>query len=244
MTDKRPVLKVKPRKIAGRKVKRLRKEGFLPASIYGKKFKSKSLKVDLKEAASLLGKVGETGLVDLQIEGEKEKLTVLLKNPQHDPVTDQLIHLDFHKVDLTEKVTAHIPIEFAGHSPIVKRGEALLVQTLDEVEVEALPADLPEKFVVDLSKLEKIDDVFTAGQLKFDAQKIELKTDKNQILVKVEPPAEEEEEPEVKEEAVEGEEITEEKEGIEKEEKKEEAPKKGEKTEPVEKAPSEPEKKE
>ena len=192
MTNKRLLLKIEKRKILGRKVKNLRKEGILPASIYGQGIKSVSVQVSLKDAVEVFQKAGETGLVDLQI-GTNKKKTVLLKNPQFDPISGQLIHLDFHQVKLTEKVTVAVPLEIVGKSPAIEKGEGILVQVLDEVEIEALPADLPEKFTVDISKLERIDDAFTVADLKVDLKKVSLKVADDQVLVKIEPPAKEEE---------------------------------------------------
>ncbi len=192
MSGKRPVLKAEKRKLLGRKVKRLRKQGILPASLYGKEVKSLPLQVDLKAVLKVWDQAGETGLVDLKIKGEKEARTVLLKNPQFDPLSDQLIHLDFHQVKLTEKVSVAIPIEVVGEAPAVDKG-GILVTVLDEIEVEALPTDLPEKIVVDVSELKEIDQAITVADLPIDRKKIEVKVADDQVVVKAEPPTKEEE---------------------------------------------------
>ena len=195
----RPVLIVNKRKILGRKVKSLRKEGILPANIYGKKAKSLSVQGPFAEIKKVFLKVGETGLVDLKVEGEKEARPVLFANPQTDPVSDQLIHLDFYQVDLTRKVSADIPVEISGEAPAVTRREGVLVQLLNVIEVEALPADLPEKLVVDVSLLDKIDEAISLKQaLKtsgWDLTKIEAKVSLEQLLAKVELLTKEEEKP-------------------------------------------------
>ncbi|MFH1705694.1 MAG: 50S ribosomal protein L25 [Patescibacteria group bacterium] len=195
MANKRPVLKVEKREIFGRKVKKLRKDGLLPATVYGKKVKSISVKGDLKEFVALLDQVGETGLVDLKVKGDKEEKAVLLKNPQYHPVGDQLIHIDLHQVDLSEKVTVAVPVEITGEALVVKRGEGVLIHQLTEIEVEALPTDLPEKFVVDVSKLEKVDQTITVADLGIDTKKISPQVEETQVVVKIDPLAEEEEEP-------------------------------------------------
>jgi len=210
MSGKRPVLKVEKRKLLGRKVKQLRKEGILPASIYGKGVKSVSVQADLKAVVEVWRQAGETGLVELQVKGEKKPRLVLLKNPQYDPVTDQLIHIDFHQVKLTEKVSVAIPIEVVGEAPAVDKG-GILVTVLDEIEVEALPTDLPEKVVVDVSGLKEIDQAITAAELPIDREKVEVKVADDQVVVKVEPPTEEEEEEKPSEEQAEEEKPTEEK---------------------------------
>lgn len=194
MTIKKLILKVEKRKVLGRKVKDLRKEGILPASVYGRKMKSINLQGGLKEVLKVFDKVGETGLIELQVKGIKEAKIVLLKNPQYDPVSDQLIHVDFHKVDLTEKVKVNVPIDFVGEAPAVKAG-GVLVHVINELEIEALPTDLLDQFIVDISKLKKIEDAITVADLKIDKKKITLSVDEGQVLAKVEAPKEEEEEP-------------------------------------------------
>lgn len=185
-------LKAEERKLLGRKVKKLRKEGILPANLYGKKVKSLSLQVDLKDFQGVYDKAGETGLVELVI--GKSKKPVLIHEVQVDPVTDNPIHTDFLQVNLKEKVTANVPIELVGTSPADRQGLGILVQQLEEIEVEALPNDLPDKFEVDISGLEKVDSSVVVADLKYDAKKIEVSADKEQIIAKVEPLREEEEE--------------------------------------------------
>jgi len=191
---KRPELKVAKRKITGRKVKTLRREGIIPASVYGKKVKSFNVQAGLRDLGALFDKVGETGLVDLMVKGEKKKRAVLLKNPQYDPLSDQLIHIDFHQVDLTEKVAVDVPVELSGQSPAAKKGEGILVHLLNEIEIEALPEDLPEKFVVDVSRLEKVGDAVTVADLKVDSKKIKIGVSPDQVIARIDELAEEAEE--------------------------------------------------
>ena len=191
----RPTLKVEKRELTGRKVKNLRQEGFLPANVYGKEIKSLSLKSDIHDVKDILSQVGETSLIDLNVKGEKKNRPVLMKNPQYDPISDKLIHLDFHQVDLTQKVTAEVPVELAGKSPVAESGEGVLVQLVNQLEVEALPTELPEKFVVDVSELAEVDDAVTVADLEKYSKEVEIKTEKDQILAKVEPLLEEIEEP-------------------------------------------------
>ena len=188
-------LKAKVRKQVGRKVKLLRKEGFLPANIYGKKIKSESIQFSSSEFKNVYKKVGETGLIYIELERGKEKKEerpVLVANIQKDPVSDALLHIDFHQVDLKEKVEAKVPVGLTGESPAEKQSIGTVVQYLNEIEVEALPADLPDKFEIDISKLSEVDQMVHVKDLLFDKSKIEVKTDLEEILVKVEPPQKEE----------------------------------------------------
>ena len=187
------ILNAEVRKISGRKVKTLRNKGLLPANVFGKKIKSEALQVDLKEFEKLFAKVGETGLVTLNIQnGKKEEKAVLVSNIQMNPLTDKPIHVDFRQVDLTEKITAEVPVEMVGESPAEKQSLGTVVQYLDEIEVEALPTDLPEKFTIDVSSLVEVDQAVFAKDLKVDQSKVSLKINPDEILVKVEPPQKEE----------------------------------------------------
>ncbi len=183
-------LKAEERKITGRKIKQLRKAGVLPANISGKKIKSQAIQVDLKEFKKIYDEAGETGLVELEI--GKEKRPVLIHNIQLNPVDESYVHADFLQVDLKEKVEAQVPVELAGESPAEKQSLGTVVQYINEVRVEALPTDLPEKFVVDISELAEVDQAVFVKDLKIDRSKVEVKNDMEELVVKVEPPQKEE----------------------------------------------------
>lgn len=190
------VLPAEERKVFGRKVKTLRDTGLLPANVYGKKIKSQALQVDGSEFLKVFKKAGETGLVELVFKkgSAAAKSTVLIHNVQVNPVTDEPIHADFFQVDLKEKVTADVPVELFGESPAEKAGKGTVVQQLDEIEVTALPTDLPDKFSVDISGLSEVDDAILVSDLKVDKEKVEIEENLEQIIVKVEPAKEEVEE--------------------------------------------------
>ena len=227
-------LNAEKRKLTGRKVKHLRKEGKLPANIYGKKTKSTSIQINEKEFEEVFKKAGETSLVEISL--EKGKKPVLIHNVQTSPLTDKTIHVDFLQVDLKEKVTAQVPVELVGESPAEKQGLGTVVQYIDEIEVEALPTDLPEKFDVDVTGLKQADDAVFIKELNIkDKRKVDIKEDAEGIIVKVEEVKEEVEEvapaeevsegaeaEETKDTKVEAKEPTEEKEEEEQEKEKEE----------------------
>lgn len=219
------------RKELGKKAKRLKKERKVPAVIFGKDFESIPLSVDLTQFKKIYREAGETSLVDLKFNGKSEK--VLIKETQLHPVTLDPIHINFHKVDLKEKIRANVPVKVIGEeeSPIIKSGEGLLLTLLSEIEVEALPADLPPVFKIDISLLSEIGQSVTVAELKFDREKVEVvDLESDELVVKIDY-AEMEEEPE--------EEITEEElvEGVEAAEEREIKEEEGEK--PREKEPEE-----
>lgn len=183
-------LKAEKRKIEGRKVKSLRKSGLLPGNVYGKKVKSLSVQVNFKEFEKIYKEIGETGLLMLNV-GSDEK-PVLIHNLQLDPVSDTPIHVDFLQVDLKEKVEADIPVELSGESPAEKQSIGTVVQYINELKVEALPTDLPEKFDVDTTSLSEVDQSILVKDIKYDKNKIEIKSDLEAIVAKVEPPQKEE----------------------------------------------------
>jgi large subunit ribosomal protein L25 len=184
------ILKSETRKIEGRKVKKLRETGILPGNVYGKKIKSEAIQVDLKEFESIYKEAGETGIIELK-EGDKNR-AVLVHNLQRNPVSDKPIHVDFLQVDLKEKVEADIPVEMTGESPAEKQSIGTVVQYLNEIKVEALPMDLPEKFIIDTAVLAEVDQAIYVKDLKVDATKVDIKTGADEIVVKVEPPQKEE----------------------------------------------------
>lgn len=192
MTTTKHSLVAEKRELLGRKIKKLRKEGFLPANIYGKKIKSVSIQIPAKEFGKVYDEVGETGLVTLEV--GKEEYPTLIHHVQKEPVFGHFLHADFLHVDLHEKVTATVPIEFTGEAPAQKDGVGIVVEQMREVEVEALPTDLPESIVVDISTLAEVDQAIHVKDLKVDRSKVEIKEDDSErIVVSVAPPAKEEE---------------------------------------------------
>jgi len=163
----------------------------MPASVYGKDFKSISLSLDQKEAYRLFKDLGTSQLLDLEIEGKKGTIPVLFKNPQHHPVSDDLLHVDFYKVNLKEKITARVPLELIGTSPAVEAGNVFL-QIMNDLEIEVLPTDLPEKILVDLSLLKEPGDTITIADLKID-KKATVIANSTDAVAKVEEPKKKEE---------------------------------------------------
>ncbi|MDZ7587583.1 MAG: 50S ribosomal protein L25, partial [Patescibacteria group bacterium] len=200
-------LKVDSRKLIGRKVKKLRREGTLPANIYGKGVKSVSIQLSGKDFASAFKQVGETGILELFIGKETKARPVLVHHVQQHPVTDEILHIDFLQVDLTKTVTVKIPMEIIGEAPAITKG-GVLIQLINEVEVEALPADLPDKFTLDVSKLEEIGQGLSLKDLKVSA-KVKLLAEKlEELVIKIESPTKEEEVKPVEAAPAEGEETT------------------------------------
>lgn len=200
-----PTLTTQSRKVFGRKVKALRREGLLPANIFGKKIKSTAIQVDQLEFSKLFQEVGETNIVTLKLKGTDDK-SVLVSNLQKDPVTDLPLHVDFHQVDLKKKVTATVPLETIGDAPAVKEKGGVLFTTHNELEVEALPMDLPNKLELNLSSLKEIGDSLLVKDIKIDKSKVKILIDTKETIAVIQEQKAEEEVPAPEAEAIEGEE--------------------------------------
>jgi large subunit ribosomal protein L25 len=162
---KKHTLTAEPRNVFGRKTKLLRKNGQTPATIYGKGMTSESISLATDAFTKVFKETGESGLIELTV--GKTVNPVLVNVVQINPVSREYLHVEFHKVDLKEKVQAKIPVTFIGSAPAVEEKIGVLLTLLDEIEVEALPTDLPESIEVDVSSLANIDDEIIAGSLKF-----------------------------------------------------------------------------
>lgn len=170
------------RTILGKKVKKLRREGILPANVYGKDVPSTALQVNLKEFSDIYKEVGETGLVDLEVNGKKHP--VLIKNVQFEFRNNTPLHADFYQVNLKEKVKTMVPIELVGEAKAVAEKVGTLIHPISEVEVEALPANLPEKIEVNIENLANIDDHILVSDIQAP-EGVTILTDPGQIIAKI-----------------------------------------------------------
>lgn len=193
----------KKREISGKKVKVLRKEGLLPAVLYGKETKPMSLVLGKKEFQKIYKTAGENALIDIEIDG-KETRKVLISDPQIDPVTSEPVHTDFHQVKLTEKVTANVPLEFIKEeeAPAIKELEGTLIKDKDEIEVECFPQDIPHSIEVDVTVLKTFDDMIHISDLKIP-ENVKVLNEQEEVVATVMPPRSEEELKELEEEVVE-----------------------------------------
>ena len=176
---------IRPRALTGKKVSRLRREGVLPGVVFGGHKDSTPVQTDLKEFERGYRRWGNTTLISLEGLPDGEQ-SVLIHDVSRSTLTGLLLHVDFQRVSLTEKVRAAVPLHFAGESPAVKGG-GVLVHAMSEVNVEAFPQDIPHAIEVDLSKLLEIDDSLYVRDLIVDTTKVELLDDTDDLVVRVVP---------------------------------------------------------
>jgi len=197
MTDKH-TFSVQDRIIVGKKVKQLRREGIGVGSISTTSGKSKSIQFSQKEFSKMLAQVGESSLLYLTLADEKKERPVLVDEIQEDPILGNMIHVTFRQVSLKEKVTSEVPIELVGESDVP---DATMVVVRDMIEVEALPTDLPEKIIVDISVLTEVGQSITVADLDVDTSKVTIvigddQEAENMPIVMIQAVQEEVEEPE------------------------------------------------
>jgi len=146
--------------------KEIRQSGFCPAILYGPKRENLLLKVPQKDFSLVLKEAGTTQFVDLFFEGEKEPLSVLIKDVSRHYLTGKIIHIDFYQPDLTRTIETLVPLEFVGSAPAERKG-GVLIKNLKEIEVESLPKKLPKSIPVDLSSLTEFDSKILVKDIKF-----------------------------------------------------------------------------
>lgn len=173
--------------------RRLRRAGLFPGIVYGVGKTPCNVQVDQKAFLTALGgHVNEHAILDLEIKGQDVR-KVLLQEVQHHPITDQIMHADFHEISMTEKLRIEIPVHLVGEPVGVTQFGGVLEHLVREITVECLPTDIVEAFDVDVTGL-KIGDKLTAGDIALDAAKYTLITAKDLAVVSVSAPREEEEE--------------------------------------------------
>lgn len=176
-------LAAQKRTVLGRKVKTLRKEGLVPAHIFGNKIKTEHIQVNGNEFKKVYEQAGETGIIAITVDGHQHP--VLVRNIQIHPLTDVPLHIDFYQVNLLEKVKVNVPLEIVGEAPAVEKKIGLLLTPVTEIEIEALPTDIPESIEIDITKLENIDDAIKVADLPVDKSKIEVQADPELVVVQI-----------------------------------------------------------
>ena len=157
------VLQAKKRDVIGKQVKALRREGKLPAVIYGRHTDPINIELDARAAGRKLANATSSSLITIKLDGKD--IPTLVREKQRDYIKNSLLHVDFLTVSMTEKLRAYVELRFKGVSLAVKDFNAILVHNLEQLQVECLPADLPEYVEVDISSLKNPGDGIRVGEL-------------------------------------------------------------------------------
>jgi len=167
----------------------LRESGFIPAEFYARGVDNMHLSVPVKEFNKIFKEAGESTIVKLIVDGKK--INVLIHDVQKNPLNDTISHIDFYGVRMDEKIRVHIPLSFIGESPAIKEG-GVLIKAIHELEVEALPADLPHHIEIDLMKLANIGDSISVKDINLRKGVKVLVDDETVVATVVKPKVEEE----------------------------------------------------
>lgn len=182
-------LLVKNRIILGKKVKTLRREGLIPAELYGHGTENKHLSITEKEFSKIYKEAGEYTIVNAVTE-ENEKIPVLISDVTYDHLRGQILSIDLRQIRMDEKIQTKVPIEFIGEAPAVKNG-FVVVTVLNELEIEALPDKIPHRIEVDLSSLEEIGQSIRISNLKI-LKDVKVLVPEDMVIVTVSERAKEE----------------------------------------------------
>ena len=180
------VLRAQRRAVIGKKVRFLRRQGLLPASLYGPGVASLPLQLPAREADAVLRRATATTLLPLHVDDGPAR-RVLVREVQRHPVSEQALHVDLFAISMTETTRAEVPLHFVGEAPAVTQLDGTLVRSLESVEVEALPTDLPARLDIDLSTIVDLHTVVHASDLVLPPGVI-LLTPLDAALVTVVPP--------------------------------------------------------
>lgn len=185
------VINATRRPVTGKKVGALRREGKLPAVLYGYKVESTAILLDHREASRLLAPLSKSHVVTIVLEGKEHN--ALVREKQKDFIRNSLLHVDFQVVSMTDKIRTKVPVILEGVSPAVKDFNGVVVSNLNEVEVEALPGDLPENIIVDISALTSVGDAVYVRDLGVPSS-VDILTAEDEVVVNITGGAAEEEE--------------------------------------------------
>ncbi len=174
-------LSAKTRTVLGNSVRKLRKQGLLPAVLYGQNFNSLPIQIDKKNFLKLYKQAGKTNVIDLNL--DSKTILVIVQDLDVDPVLGEVCHADFLVVNLQQKVKVTVPIKYVGNPIGVKQLDAVLTVNIDELEIEVLPEKIPDFITVDVTNLTNIHDSISVADLLQVSQEYEILNDPETVLV-------------------------------------------------------------
>lgn len=183
----RAVIQASPRTVLGKKVKQLRRNGLLPANVYGRAIPSQALEIDAREFSRNIKATGLRSMFELNIAGEPAPRYVIIRGMTRKGGTGEPIHLDFFQVDPNRPIIANVPIHLVGESPAVRDLAGTLLHSLDVVSVRCLPLAIPTNLEVDIAPLKGFDVTLTVADI-VAPEGVEILTDPGIVIATVNPP--------------------------------------------------------
>jgi len=196
-------LEITEREVLGKKVRFLRRQGITPVHLFGHGIESRALQCDTAKLQQVLTEAGEAKVISLKLDNEKRPRSVLVREVQVDSLKGGLLHVDFYQVKMTEEVKVEVPITLVGEAPALKLRANMLMQELDTLTVECLPAKIPASVELDISSLTEAEQMVRVKGIELE-KGVTILNDPELVVVKISSrPVEVVAEREVTEEAVE-----------------------------------------
>ena len=180
-------VKLDPRTVTGKKVRQLRRQGVIPVHLYGADIQPANLQVDGLTLNRLLPQVGTNIPVSVELQEQEIENICFVREVQRHPVTEEVIHVDFLRVDVTKTVSAEVPLTLVGTSPAVSQMAGTLLQNIQTLSIEALPMDMPAEIPVDISVLIDFDTTLLVGDVEVP-DNVTVLNDPEDTIVRVAPP--------------------------------------------------------
>ena len=193
-------LELEPREVLGKKVKQLRRAGSVPVHLYGPSIESRALQCELSRLVRAVSQAGGNTPITLTVRGEEGERLAFAREIQWNPTRGDMLHVDFLVVERTRRVSAQVPVVFTGESPGAQQVWGTVVQQVHNVQVEALPLEMPNQLEVDLAQLAEPDQVIRVGDITLPADAT-MQSDPDEVVARIELPRAVEEEKAVEEEA-------------------------------------------
>ena len=187
-----PTITLSPREVTGKKVKNLRRNGLAPVHFYGRGVESLALQVELATLRRVIATAGRNVPVRVRIDGRDGEDVCFIRDAQRHPVSEDLLHVDFYRVDVTRTVRAEVPVVLEGDAPAVRNLGGVLLQPFSSLEVEALPLDMPEAFRIDVTGLEDFEGAMRIGDIPI-SDGVTILRDDEEVVARVSAPRIEEE---------------------------------------------------
>ena len=172
------------REILGKKVRFLRRQGIIPAHLFGHDIESSALQCDAAQLKQVLKQAGRTRLISLKLDKAKRPRNVVVREIQRNPITGELLHVDFYQVRMTEKIKTDVPIVLVGEAPALKSKENMLLQELNNLTIECLPDQIPPSIELDLSPLAEAEQSLHVKDIML-GEEITVLTDPGHMVVKI-----------------------------------------------------------
>ena len=177
-------LQTTTREILGKKVRFLRRQGIIPVHLFGHGIESVALQCDVAQLQRILTQAGKTKIISLRLDKAKKPRNVMIREIQRNPLTSELLHVDFYQVRMEEKIQLEVPIVLVGEAPALRSKENMMAQELHSLTIECLPGQIPARIELDLSPLTEVEQAIQVRDITL-GEEVTVLNDPEHIVVKI-----------------------------------------------------------